>query len=260
MRFRSVPILITALAFGVLYLPLLIMLVYSFIDPLAGPGSAGLTLKWYRQVMGDQQVLDSLKNSLVVGVSTTLGTTLIGTSAAIALQRSRFPGQKGIALLTYVPLVMPEIVMGLSLLIWFVALHLVLGSFCVILAHITFSLSYVILTVRDRLEDFDLALEDAARDLGATSWQAFWRVTFPLIWPAVLSGGLIAFTLSFDDFLITFFTAGVGSDTLPLHIYAMIKYGVSPEIHALSSLMIFATFLLVMLFFRPEHGRSGDAG
>jgi spermidine/putrescine transport system permease protein len=117
----------------------------------------------------------------------------------------------------------------------------------VILSHITFSLSYVILTVRDRLEHSDPSLEEAALDLGATPWVAFWKVTFPLIRPGILSGALIAFTLSFDDFLITFFTAGVGSDTLPVRIYSMIKFGVSPEIHALSSLMIAMTAVLILL-------------
>jgi spermidine/putrescine transport system permease protein len=152
--------------------------------------------------------------------------------------------------LFYVPLVMPEIVMGLSLLIWFVRLGIPLGQFCIILGHITFSLSYVLITVRARLEDFDPSVEEAARDLGATPWQTFWRVTLPLISPAILSGALIAFTLSFDDFLVTFFTAGVGSDTLPVRIYSMIKFGMSPEIHALSSLVLGATLVLVLSFFR----------
>ena len=139
-----------------------------------------------------------------------LASTLIGTAAALAIQRARFPGRRALDALTYVPLVMPEIVMGLSLLIWFVALGLRLGTFSVILAHITFSLSYVVITVKSRLADFDLSLEEAARDLGATGWQVFRRVTLPLIWPGILSGALIAFTLSFDDFVVTFFTAGGG--------------------------------------------------
>lgn len=249
---RRSPLLITGIAFLTLYLPLVIMLVESFVEPGAGGGSGGWTLGWYRMAISDGLVLDALRNSLWVGAWSTLISAVIGTAGAFALQRSRFPGRKFLDMITYVPLVMPEIVMGLSLLIWFVALGLQLGLFCIILAHVSFSLSYVIVTVKARLEDFDGALEEAARDLGASAWQAFRRVTFPLIWPAILSGGLIAFTLSFDDFLITFFTAGVGSDTLPLRIYAMIKYGVSPEIHALSCLMILATLVLVALFFRPE--------
>ena len=146
---------------------------------------------------------------------------------------------------------MPEIVLGLSLLIWFVLLRFTLGTFSIILAHTTFSISYVIITVKARLHGFDQSLEEAAKDLGATPWKTFWKVTFPLIWPGILSGALIAFTLSFDDFLITYFTAGVGSDTLPLKVYAMIKFGVTPEINALSTIMLAATLFLVVVFFKP---------
>jgi spermidine/putrescine transport system permease protein len=196
-------------------------------------------------------VLESFKVSLWVGFWATLVSTVLGTSAALAVERYRFPGRKAFDAITHVPLIMPEIVLGLSMLIWFVLLRITLGSFSIILAHITFSVSYVIITVKARLDGFDYSLEEAARDLGASPWQTFRRVTFPLIWPGVLSGALMAFTLSFDDFLITFFTAGVGSDTLPLKIYAMIKFGVSPEINALSTLMLGTTLLLVVMFFKP---------
>jgi spermidine/putrescine transport system permease protein len=180
-----------------------------------------------------------------------IGATLLGTSAALALIRTHFPGRKLFDALTYLPLIMPEIVLGLSLLIWFVLLKITLGTVSIILAHITFSVSYVIITVKSRLHGFDESLEEAARDLGATRWGTFWRITFPLIWPGVLSGALMAFTLSFDDFLITFFTAGVGSDTLPLKIYSMIKFGVTPEINALSTLILALTLVMVLLFFKP---------
>jgi spermidine/putrescine transport system permease protein len=244
--------IITWAAFVLLYLPLGIMLIYSFIDP--SEGAANPTLRWYHQALSDALTLSALKTSLWVGIWTTVVSGGIGTMAALALQRARFPGKRLLEALTYVPLVMPEIVMGLSLLLWFVALGLRLGTFSVILAHVTFSLSYVVITVKSRLADFDVALEEAAFDLGATPWQVFWKITFPLIWPGILSGALIAFTLSFDDFLVTFFTAGVGADTLPLRIYAMIRYGVSPEIHALSCLMVAGTIALVLLFFNPGRG------
>jgi spermidine/putrescine transport system permease protein len=145
---------------------------------------------------------------------------------------------------------MPEIVMGISLLIWFVMLRLTLGTVSIVLAHITFSTSYVVITVKARLDGFDEALIEAAHDLGANSWQTFWRITLPIIWPGILSGALMAFTLSFDDFLITFFTAGVGSDTLPLKIYSMIKFGVTPEINALSTVMLGVTLVLVSFLFK----------
>jgi spermidine/putrescine transport system permease protein len=247
---------VTGIAFAALYLPLAVMLIDSFLEFSPMAGAAHLTLKWYRQAMNDHPIIEALGNSLWIAGWTTLVSSVIGTAAAVPLQRARFRGKGALQLFTYVPLVMPEIVMGLSLLIWFAMLGTRLGPFCVILSHITFSLSYVILTVRGRLENSDPALEEAARDLGATPWLAFWKVTFPLIWPGILSGALIAFTLSFDDFLITFFTAGVGSDTLPVRIYSMIKFGVSPEIHALSSLMIAATALLILGFFSSQKGQK----
>jgi spermidine/putrescine transport system permease protein len=242
----------TVFAFLLLYVPLVSMVIYSFIGPIAGPGTPNQwTLDWYRKVFTNTQVLQAFNVSVWVGFWSTLFASVLGTSAALAIERHRFPGRKAFDALIHLPLIMPEIVLGLSLLIWFVLLKITLGSLSIILAHITFSVSYVIITVKARLDGFDYALEEAARDLGASPWQTFWRVTFPLIWPGVLSGALMAFTLSFDDFLITFFTAGVGSDTLPLKVYAMIKFGVSPEINALSTLMLGATLLLVLLFFRP---------
>jgi spermidine/putrescine transport system permease protein len=246
---------ITVVAFLMLYVPLLALVVYSFLAPVAGPGSPqGWSLEWYRRILSNRQVLDSFNMSLYVGLWSTVFSTLLGTMAALAIERFRFPGRKVFDAITHVPLIMPEIVLGLALLIWFVVLRITLGSFSIILAHVTFSVSYVIITVKSRLHGFDDALEEAARDLGASPWQTFWKVTFPLIWPGILSGALMAFTLSFDDFLITFFTAGVGSDTLPLKIYAMIKFGVSPEINALSTLMLGATLVLVGVFFRPSKG------
>jgi spermidine/putrescine transport system permease protein len=245
--------IITVFAFLLIYLPLAALVVYSFLtfSPLSDePPRWGL--EWYAKALHDEQVLSACWLSLVVGFWTTVVASVLGTAAAFALDRADFLGKKILNTLIHVPLVMPEIVLGLSLLIWFVALNLTLGSFSIVLAHVTFSLSYVIITVRSRLKDFDRGLEEAARDLGATAWETFWRVTFPLIWPGVLSGALMAFTLSFDDFLITFFTAGVGSDTLPLKIYSMIKYGVSPEINALSTLMLGITLVLVLIFFRPS--------
>lgn len=243
----------TTIGFLLLYIPLVSLVVYSFLSPLGAPGGEQeWTLQWFRKLSANREVLHALKVSLMVGIWSTLGATGLGTAAALALTRTRFPGRKILNALTYVPLIMPEIVLGLALLIWFVLLQMTLGVISIILAHITFCISYVIITVKARLHGFDEFLEEAARDLGATPWQTFWRVTFPLIWPGVLSGALMAFTLSFDDFLITFFTAGVGSDTLPLKIYSMIKFGVTPEINALSSIMLGVTLLAVLFLFHPE--------
>ncbi len=239
---------VTTLVFLILYVPLLTLIVYSFFDPVTGEWSS----RWYVEALYDESLRKAVTMSMIVGFWCTLGATLLGTTAALALERTQFVGKKVLDALTLVPLVVPEIVFGLSLLIWFVALRLSLGTISIVLAHITFSFSYVIITVRTRLHDFDMSLEEAARDLGASSWQTFWKVTFPLIFPAILSGALMAFTLSFDDFLITFFTSGVANDTLPVKLYAMIKFGISPKINALSTLILFATIVLVLLAFRPK--------
>lgn len=249
--------LVTWFGFLMLYVPLFALVVYSFIGPIAGPGSPqSWTLEWYRKVLANRMVLDAFNMSLYIGLMSALVSTLLGTAAALALVRMRFPGRQVFDALTHVPLIMPEIVMGLALLIWFVVLNITLGAFSVMLAHVTFSISYVIITVKARLQGFDDQLEEAARDLGASSLQTFIKVTLPLIWPGILSGALMAFTLSFDDFLITFFTSGVGADTLPLKIYAMIKFGLSPEINALSTMMLAATLVLVGVFFRPVGPRK----
>lgn len=251
MTTKRIPHFITVFGFLLLYIPLFSLVVFSFLGPSA-PGSIEQvwTLEWYYKLVQNTQVLEAFKLSLKVGFWSTVGSAFLGTTAALALTRSRFPGRKIFDAITYVPLIMPEIVLGLALLIWFVFLKITLGVYSIILAHITFSMSYVIITVKARLHGFDESLLEAARDLGATPWRSFWRVTFPLIWPGILSGSLMAFTLSFDDFLITFFTAGVGSDTLPLKIYSMIKFGVTPEINALSTLMLGATLILVAFIFR----------
>jgi len=235
---------VTAFAFLMLYVPLVALVTYSFV----GPQSSGshFTLDWYLAVLKNEAVLRALEVSVWVGIWSTLVSTVLGTMAALALDRTEFRGRKVFDTITHIPLIMPEIVLGLALLVWFVMLRISLGTISIILAHITFSISYVLITVKARLDGFDISLEEAARDLGATPWKTFWKVTFPLIFPGIMSGALMAFTLSFDDFLTTFFTAGVGTDTLPLKIYAMIKFGVSPEINALSAMMLAATFVMIV--------------
>lgn len=241
---------LTALGFLLLYIPLVVLVAYSFLKPTDSGimGPSAWTFEWYEKVFDDHSLGNALGISLWVGFWTMLCSTLLGTMAALALERTKIPGKKFVDFLIFLPLITPEIVLGLSLLIWLVFLKVTLGTFSIILAHITFSVSYVIITVRTRLHGFDRSLDEAALDLGATPWQTFWRVTFPLIWPGVFSGALLAFTLSFDDFLITFFTAGVGSDTLPLKLYSMIRFGMGREVNALSTLILGATLVLVVLF------------
>lgn len=241
---------VTVATFLLLYIPLLVVVVLSFKNDL--PEESTWTLKWYVQAFTDDALRNSLLMSFWVGIGSTLGASILGTLAALALERNDFKGKRIFDALNLVPLVMPEIVMGLALLIWFVFLKITLGSLSIILAHITFCLSFVIITVRARLQDFDMSLEEAARDLGATPIQTFWKVTFPLIWPGILSGALLAFTLSFDDFLIAYFTAGVGSDTLPVKLYSMIKFGINPTINAMSTIVLVATVGLVFFIMNPK--------
>ena len=192
----------------------------------------------------------SLRNSLIIGLGTTIFSVFLGTTAALALRKKTFPGRMLFESLLNLPLVLPEIVMGLALLIWFVFLNISLGLFSVILAHTTFTISYVTLILMARLKGMDPVIEEAAQDLGATPMKTFLHITLPLLLPAIISGALLAFTLSFDDFLLTFFTAGVGSDTLPVRIYSMLRFGVTPEINAISSAMLFLTLGAVVLVFK----------
>ncbi|MBL7714811.1 MAG: ABC transporter permease [Bdellovibrionales bacterium] len=248
---------VAVFTYAILYIPLITLVLGSFLKGEPG-GPKEWTLHWYQQVFSDQSILEAFTVSLMIAGFSTLISSAIGTTAALALERSRFRGKQWMDTMIHIPIVMPEIVMGLSLLIWFVLLKMTLGMFSIVLAHVTFSVSYVIMTVRSRLHGFDRTLEEAARDLGASPWQTFWKVTFPLILPGVISGALMAFTLSFDDFLITFFTSGVGSETLPVKIYSMIRFGVSPAINALSSLMLGLTAVAVLIAFRsPKPGRAG---
>lgn len=230
-----------------LYFPLFALSVSSF---QGGP----TFFHWYERAFSDPQLLLALRNSLIIGFGTTLFSTTLGTLAALGLRKEKFWGRIVFESLLNLPLVLPEIVMGLALLLWFVFLNITLGLFSVVLAHTTFTVSYVTLIILARLKGMDPLLEEAASDLGATPWKTFWRVTFPLLLPAIVSGALLSFTLSFDDFLITFFTAGVGSDTLPVRIYSMMRFGVTPEMNAISSAVLFITLaaVLTMLKLKKE--------
>jgi spermidine/putrescine transport system permease protein len=197
----------------------------------------------------DQSVHDAFRTSLIVGVVATAIATVIGTFAALALSRHSFRGQTSANTAIYAATVMPEIVVGVSLLSFFVAINpftgIELGISTIIIAHVAFTISFVTIVVRARLSGMDRSIEEAAQDLGASPVQTFLRVTLPLILPGVMAGALLAFTLSFDDFVITFFVSGVGSSTLPLKIYSMIKFGVSPVINALSTVVLVTTMVLI---------------
>ncbi len=230
-----------------LYLPMLLLAVYSFNSSRINAVWTGFTLNWYVSLFKNDRVLDALINSLSIAAVTTVVCTMLGTMAALSLNRYRFKYRGALNGLLYLPMLIPEIVMGLSLLVMFSQLGIPLGKITLAAAHITFCISFVIITVSARLEGMRTDLEEAAQDLYATPWQTFRHVTFPLALPGIVAGALMAFTLSIDDFVISFFVAGPDSTTLPLYIYAMVKRGISPEINALSTIMIAATITLVLL-------------
>lgn len=238
------PWTLAAAVFAFLYGPLLLVAAYSFNDSRLNAEWTGFTLDWYRQLLDDAPMLAAARNSLLVAGVTSAVSTLLGTLAAFALyRRGRAPLLSGLLLAA---VAIPEVLQGVSLLVFFVLLNLTLGLVSITLAHIAFCISFVAVVVRARLQDMDESLVDAARDLGATASQAFLRITLPLAAPGVAAGALMAFTLSIDDFVITFFTAGPGSLTLPLQIYSMIRIAVTPEVNAVSTLLMLLTLGLIV--------------
>jgi len=232
------------LAYVFLYAPLAIVVVYSFNDSRLNAQWVGFTLDWYRKLFADEEMLIAARNSLLIGVVASAVSTVLGTMAGFAMYRYKL---RLLPIMVVAPIAIPEILMGVSLLIFFVAINLTLGLVSITLAHIAFCIGFVAIVVRSRLAGMDESLVEAARDCGATPWQAFRLVTLPLIMPGVIAGALMAFTLSIDDFVITFFTAGAGTVTLPLQIYSMIKIAVTPEVNAVSTLLMLLTLLLIVI-------------
>jgi len=227
------------LGFAFLYLPIIILIVYSFNKSELVTGWAGFSTRWYVELLENDAFLDAAWVTLQVAVVSSTVATVLGTLAALVLVRAgRFIGRTLFSGMIYAPLVMPEVITGLSLLLLFIGIGLDRGVLTIILAHTTFSMCYVSVVVSSRLVSFDLSLEEAALDLGCSTVQAFRLVTLPIISPAVISGWLLAFTLSLDDLVIASFTAGPSATTLPIKIWSSIRLGVSPEINALSTILI----------------------
>jgi spermidine/putrescine transport system permease protein len=228
------------------YLPILILIVNSFNASRFEGGWRGFSLMWYERLFHEPEIWRAAKNSLLIAAGATAVSLIIGTTAAVALQRfAKSRLQRFHFGLVYTPLVVPEILMGISLLMLFVAAAVELGLFTIFLAHVTFCISFVAMTVLARLQDFDESIVEAARDLGAGWWTTTRRVLLPMLLPGLVAGGLLAFTLSIDDFVITFFVAGPGSTTLPIRVYSMIKFGSPPLINALSTILLVLTFTAV---------------
>lgn len=239
--------LYAALIYLFLYIPIAILILFSFNQSKLNAVWTGFTLDWYVKLLQNDGVLEAMYTSMIVALVSTIAATMIGTLAAVGMYRYRFRGKTALDAMLYLPIVIPEIVMGISLLILFTQLHIPLGYFTLIAAHITFSIPFVVVVLKARLEGFDRSMEEAAMDLGATPWQTFYKVTLPIIAPGVIASALLAFTLSIDDVIISFFVAGPGSATLPLKIFSMVKFGVTPEINALSTLMLVVTLAIVIV-------------
>ena len=249
-----------------LYAPIVVLIVFSFnssktnivFEGVVNRGPCG-PFYWYCQLLQNENVLDATRNTLIIAITSTVCATVIGTMAALALQRYEFRGKRASETTLYFPIVTPEIVMGIGILVLFNAVfgwinnglglppdqRLVMGMGTVIVAHIAFSVPFVILTVRARLHGFDNRVEEAAMDLGANELTTFRRITLPLIAPGVLAGAMLAFTLSLDDFIITYFTTGPGATTLPIYVYGLLRRIVTPEVNALSTLWILVVLVAV---------------
>lgn len=240
--------LIIGLVFLFLYLPIIVLIVFSFNDTKLNILFEGFTLNWYKTLPLNRELLEALKNTLIVSISSTLISTIIGTISAIGLHKFDFKGKKLINEILYIPIVMPDIVLGISLLSIYTLMNLSLGMTSLIIAHITFSIPYVIVSVRSSLQGMNKSVEEASSDLGANSLQTFLRVTLPTIAPGIFSGALLAFTLSMDDVVISYFTAGPDSNTLPLYIYSMIKSGITPDVNAMFSIIIIITMIILTIY------------
>jgi spermidine/putrescine transport system permease protein len=246
---------VTLAVYAFLYAPLIVLVLFSFNRARLGARWEGFTLEWYAVALRDQRVLAALRNSVVIALATTVLATAAGTAAALAFRRLRVRTQGAWDALVVVPLVLPEIVLAASLVLLFAAMGMRLGFLTVVLAHVAFSLSYAVVVVRARLAGFDRSLEEAAMDLGASPLRTLRHVTLPLIAPGILAAALLVFSVSIDDYVVTSFVAGVGATTLPLHIYSMVRSGLSPEINAISTVLLTATVLLLFAAWRLEQGR-----
>jgi spermidine/putrescine transport system permease protein len=251
--------LYTCAVYLFLFSPIAVLIVFSFNDSKRNFVWKGFTLDWYPRLFADDAVIAALGVTLQVAAIAVIASTVLGSLLGLGLARIRFRGGGAAETLLLLPMVTPEIVMGISLLLFFAQLfdgHGSIGQISV--AHITFCISYVAVVVRARAVGMDPRLEEAARDLGASAVGAFWHVTLPIIAPAIMAGAMIAFALSFDDLVVTTFNSGVGSSTLPIYIYSKIRFGVTPEINAISTIIVVGTGLAVLAAWRLGAFRTGE--
>ena len=242
----------TALVMVFFYLPIAILIGFSFNTSRLNILWEGFTLEWYAAIWRDSVLVGTLENSLIVASITTVLAVVLGTGGAWLLYRYRFPGLRLWQTLIFIPMIIPEVIMGVSLLILYVVINLELGYTTIIISHVTFCFPFVMVAVQARLSGLDPALEEAAMDLGATPARAFRRVLVPYLMPAIISGALMSFTLSLDELIVTYFTAGPGSITLPVKVFGMARVGMNPSLNVVSTLLIVATAVLMAVadFFR----------
>lgn len=267
MKRTSIPVWLTSVALYVfLYAPIAVVMVYSFNAAKYGGPWRGFTTRWYASLLDSPEKLAAARNTLELGVASTALSTLLGTGLGYGLARYEFPGKRLFSFLMYIPVVIPDIVMAVAMLMFYALVRSWLGLFelgmtTMILAHVTFQIPFVAIVVRSRMAGMDPALEEAAHDLGASSLRTFFHVTLPLILPGVVAGAMLAFTLSLDDFVVSFFTTGPGANTLPILIYSSVKRGITPDINALSTLIVLASVIgtiAVALLQRPERKPTGE--
>jgi len=236
----------TALVFAFLYIPIVVLVVFSFNSSRLNIVWQSFTFDWYVKLFHNVPLMKAAKNSLVLAVATTVLSVVIGTVGAWLLHRYRYRFSQAIQTLVAIPMVMPEILMGISLLILFTTISMKLGFMAILIGHVTFSFPFVLVAVQARLQGLDPSLEEAALDLGATPLKAFWLVIVPCLRPAIIAGGLMAFTLSFDELIVTWFTYNAEWATLPIRVYGLAKVGLNPMLNALSTLFIVATVAFVL--------------
>lgn len=235
-----------------LYLPIVVIIIFSFNTSKTNITFEGFTLKWYGRLFQNNSLLNAYGNTLLVGFVSTVIATAIGTLAAYGMSKYKFRGKGLIDLLLYIPVVIPEIVLGISLLAIFNLSRIPMGIPTLIIAHATFSIPFVVFTVNARLAGFDQSVEEAAMDLGASRMRTFFSVTLPIILPGVISGAFLAFTLSVDDIIISFFTTGPGSNTFPLKVMELTKTGVTPDVYALTTIVFIVTILITIISQREK--------
>jgi spermidine/putrescine transport system permease protein len=248
-------LIFAGLVYLFLHLPILVLMVFSFNSSKFSVDWKGFTLQWYHRLLERPDILRGLRVSLIVGVAATIIAALLGTLIALALARHRFRGRRAFEGFLYIPIVTPEIVVGISLLILFALIKFPLGITTITIAHVAFCISFVVVVVLARLEGMDQNLEEAALILGADEITTFWKVTVPQLWPGILAGALLAFTMSFDDFVITSFVSGSGSSTLPIVVYGMVRKNVEPSINAISTIILLVTSVLIYVADRLVRAR-----